>query len=188
LGQIKRVIGYCEKSLAIAREIGDRWLESYQLLRLGRALLASGSPSEARRHCTEALTLGIPQISYQVALAFAIVLLHQDDPNSESVFTDAISQCQDILDKASDLYHPRYALATALVGQAVCNLHWGEEGDRARLLAPALAEYKRALETCAALGVVCDALRDLELIRAAGIEGLEPVFELLKGAEAGNDD
>ncbi len=30
--------------------------------------------------------------------------------------------------------------------------------------------------------VVGDALRDLELIRKAGIEGLEPVFDLLNGA------
>ena len=43
-----------------------------------------------------------------------------------------------------------------------------------------LTEYRRALETCDAPGVVADALRDLELIQAAGIEGLEPVFELLR--------
>jgi hypothetical protein len=30
--------------------------------------------------------------------------------------------------------------------------------------------------------VVLDALHDLEMIRAAGVEGLEPVFELLGGA------
>ncbi|MBL7065307.1 MAG: hypothetical protein ISS49_14025 [Anaerolineae bacterium] len=30
--------------------------------------------------------------------------------------------------------------------------------------------------------VVRAALHDLEMIRAAGIEGLEPVFELLEGA------
>jgi hypothetical protein len=50
------------------------------------------------------------------------------------------------------------------------------------LLAPALEEYRRALENCAAPGVVQDALRDLEIIRAVGIEGLEPAFELLKSA------
>jgi len=33
---------------------------------------------------------------------------------------------------------------------------------------------------CAAPGVVCDTLRDLEMILAAGVEGLEPVFELLE--------
>jgi len=58
-----------------------------------------------------------------------------------------------------------------------------EEGERPELLAPALAEYRRALEITSAPGIVQDALRDLELIRAAGIEGLEPVFELLENAE-----
>jgi hypothetical protein len=56
------------------------------------------------------------------------------------------------------------------------------------LLAPALAEYRRALENCAALGVVRDALRDLEMIRAAGVEGLETVFELLEGYVGGKDE
>jgi hypothetical protein len=49
------------------------------------------------------------------------------------------------------------------------------------LLAPALAEYRQALENCAALGVVHDAVHDLEMIRAAGVAGLEPAFELLEG-------
>jgi hypothetical protein len=44
----------------------------------------------------------------------------------------------------------------------------------------ALPEYSRALDNCSAPGVVADALRDLELIRIAGVEGLEPVFDLLK--------
>jgi hypothetical protein len=48
------------------------------------------------------------------------------------------------------------------------------------LLAAAVDEYRRALETCAAPGVVRDALRDLEMIRAAGVTGLEPAFELLE--------
>jgi hypothetical protein len=51
-----------------------------------------------------------------------------------------------------------------------------------RLIAPVLSEYQRALDNCSAKGVVQDAIRDLELIRAAGIEGLEPVFALLEGA------
>ncbi len=87
-----------------------------------------------------------------------------------------------MLDKTPNLYELRYTLAAALVGQAVCDSRWAEESERAELLAPALAEYRRALENCAAPGVVEDALRDLELIRAAGIKGLEPVFELLESA------
>ncbi len=42
-------------------------------------------------------------------------------------------------------------------------------------------QLRRALEITSAAGVVGDAIRDLELIRKAGIEGLEPVFELLEG-------
>ena len=57
-----------------------------------------------------------------------------------------------------------------------------KENERAELLAPAMAEYRWALEDCFAKDVVQDALRDLELIHAAGIEGLEPAFELLEGA------
>jgi hypothetical protein len=87
-----------------------------------------------------------------------------------------------MLDKTARLYEPCYTLAAALVGQAVCDPRWAEEGERAGLLAPALAEYRRALENCAAPGVVQDALRDLETIRAAGVEGLEPAFELLESA------
>jgi hypothetical protein len=42
-----------------------------------------------------------------------------------------------------------------------------------------IRQHHRTLEICAAPGVVQDAIRDLELIQAAGIEGLEPVFMLL---------
>jgi len=71
-------------------------------------------------------------------------------------------------------------LATALVGNAVCDPHWAEERERPGLLAPALDQYRRALEHCAAPGVVYEAYRDLEMLRAAGVAGLEPVFELLR--------
>ena len=87
-----------------------------------------------------------------------------------------------MLDKTAGLYAPRYALAAALVGQAVCDARWADKHERATLLAPALTEYCRALETCAALGVVRDAVHDLELICAAGIEGLALAFELLEDA------
>lgn len=87
-----------------------------------------------------------------------------------------------MLDETAGLYEVRYVLGAALVGQAVCDFHWANESHRTELLAPALAEYRRALDICAAAGVVQDALQDLELIRAAGIEGLESVFDLLNSA------
>ena len=50
------------------------------------------------------------------------------------------------------------------------------------LLIPVLEAYRRALQITSAPGVIQDALHDLELIRAAGVESLEPVFELLEEA------
>jgi tetratricopeptide (TPR) repeat protein len=180
VGQVERAIKLHEEALAIAREIGHRRMESYLLSELGKALLATGELCKARRHCAEALALDVAETSYSAVLVLGIVLLHQRDPAAVETFADAIARYRAMLDKTAGLYEPRYALATALVGQAVCDARWAEEGERAGLLAPALAEYRRALENCAAPGVVQDALRDLEMIRTAGVDGLEPVFELLE--------
>jgi hypothetical protein len=125
----------------------------------------------------------MPKSSYLVALILGMIFLHQHDSGARSAFEDAINRCQVLLDQTADLYEPRYGLATALVGQAVCNPRWEDESQRPELLAPALEEYRRALDITAAPGVVQDAIRDLELIQAAGIEGLEPAFELLENAE-----
>jgi tetratricopeptide (TPR) repeat protein len=103
LGQIRQAIDYYEEALAIVRDIGDPWIESYQLLGLSRALLASGSLREARQHCEEALTLGIPELRFQVAQVFGIVLLQEDVPTAEEVFTDAVNDCQVILAQSPDL-------------------------------------------------------------------------------------
>lgn len=179
LGQIELAAELHEQALTIGREIGHRWGESYQLMGLGKALLAVGKLDEAQRHCTRARDLDVPEISYRAALVLGIVLLHQHDPASGEAFADAAARCRFMLDKAANLYEPCYTLATALTGQAACDPRWAEQGERAELLVPLLAEYRRALDITAVPGVVGDALRDLELIRAAGIEGLEPVFELL---------
>jgi hypothetical protein len=114
------------------------------------------------------------------ALVLGIVLLHQRDMAAGDTFADAAARCRAMLDKTADLYEARYALAAALVGSAVCDPRWAEESEWARSLAPALAEYQRALENCAVPGVVHGALRDLGMIRAAGVAGLEPAFELLE--------
>ena len=109
-----------------------------------------------------------------------IILLHQDFPSARGTFSDAVARCREMLNQPASPSDAHYALATALVGQAVCGLRWAEESERAELLAPALAEYRRALEIAAAPGIVHDALRDLELIRAAGVGGLKPAFDLLE--------
>ncbi len=183
LGKAKQAIGYYEKALAIAREIRNRRLESYHLLGLGKALQATEELTKARRCCEEALGLDVLETSYSAALTLGIVLLYQRDKAAGEAFEDAVCRCRAILDRTPSLYEARYALAAALVGNAVCDPRWAREGERTGLLAPALEEYRRALENCAAPGVVRDALRDLEMIQAAGMAGLEPVFELLQHSD-----
>jgi len=188
LGQVEQAIKLYEEALMIAHEISDGRVESRHLVGLGKVLLATRKLSTAQQHCQEALFLDIPETNYQAALTLGVVLLHQHDPAAGETFADAATRCRAMLSKTAGLYEPHYALATALVGSAICDLRWTEEDKRAELLTPALAEYQRALEICAAPGVVQDAIRDLELIQAAGIEGLEPVFELLEGALEGDDN
>ena len=48
------------------------------------------------------------------------------------------------------------------------------EDEQDRLLASALAAYRWASENCAMPGVAREARHDPEMIRAAGVAGLEP--------------
>ena len=182
LGQLERTITHYQTALDIAHEAEDRWGKSSCLLGLGRTLLAMESLSKARQHCEEALALDVPATRYQAAVVLGITLFYQKDLNVGAAFTNATSSCQKILEKTGRLYEARYALAAAFVGVAVCDPDWGEEARRAGLLSPALKEYRLALENCAAPGVIQDAICELKLFRAAGIEGLDPAFELLQSA------
>jgi tetratricopeptide (TPR) repeat protein len=131
LGQVERAIEFYEQAVDITLEIGDHRGESYQLLGLGRVLLATGELPEARQHCEETLSLDMPETSYQAALVLGLALLHQCDPAAGETFADAIARCRVLLGKTAGLYEPRYALAAALVGQAVCDPCWAEEGEGA---------------------------------------------------------
>jgi tetratricopeptide (TPR) repeat protein len=183
LGQFRPAIELYRKGLSIARKICSNWLEGYHLVRLGKAMLTAGNFSRAIEYCQSAQSLNTPRIDYQAVLVLGIALLNQGESSAEASFTHAIARCQSLLDQAETRWLPRYTLTAALVGQAVCDPRWADESQRPELLAPALEEYRRALEITAAPGVVQDAIRDLELIQAAGIEGLEPAFELLENAE-----
>ncbi|MBN1890002.1 MAG: tetratricopeptide repeat protein [Thermoflexales bacterium] len=182
LGHAERSIPVHQEALSIARQIGYRVGEAYCLVELGETQLAMGELNQAHKYCVRALGLDMAETGFRAALILGMVLLQQHDSSAGSTFEDVISRCQVLLGKASNLYELRYARATALVGQSVCNPRWVDASHRAELLAPALEEYRRALEITSAAGVVGDALRDLELIRKAGIEGLEPIFDLLQGA------
>lgn len=181
-GQLERAVKFYEEALIIAGEIGSRRGESYCLLGLGRAFLSLGDSSRAYECCCEACDLNVPQTSHLAMLALGITLLYRVDVSPGNTFEEAVALCQTMLSRTADLYGLHYALGTALVGQAVCDPRWVEEREREDLLTPALEEYRRALAITAAPGVVGDALLDLELIRAAGVEGLELAFELLEFA------
>ncbi len=195
LGQVHQALRHFEQAIHLYREALtiDREMhyprgESFRLLRLGQSHLAAGNLLKAKERCLDALNLNIESTRYQAKLTLGIVLVYQHNTSAGEVFKEAVDLCQARTDKTADSYQPHYTLATALVGQAVCDPRWADENQRPELLAPALAEYRRALAITAAPGVVQDALRDLELIQAAGIEGLEPVFELLESAEYEPDE
>jgi tetratricopeptide (TPR) repeat protein len=183
LGQVERAIKLQKEALTTFRQIGYRLGESYCLVGLGHSLLAIGELAEAQWCFSESLALDMPETAYAAAMVLGIALLHQNDPTAGDTFSDATIRCQAMLSRAAGLHHVHYVLATALVGQAVYDPRWADASQRTALLAPALAEYRRALEITAAPGIVQDAIRDLELIQAAGIEGLEPMFELLESTE-----
>ncbi len=182
LREFDQMINLCEKALTIFRKIGYRLGESLCLLGISRALLANEEFSKARRYYEEAVTLDISETSHQLALVSGILLLHQCHLAAQESFQNAIDHCRALLDRTPGLYEPRYTLAAALIGQAVCNQRWSDPGNRTELLAPGLVEYRRALEITSAYGAVADARRDLELLRAAGIDGLQPVSDLLECA------
>jgi tetratricopeptide (TPR) repeat protein len=182
-GDVEQAIISYKKALTIATQIGDEQHRSRCLMRLGEALLAAGKLSRACQCCQKSLDQSFPRNDYRATLILGIVLLQQEASMSVETLASAGVRCQAVLSKTKNLYRPRYSLATALVGQAVCDPRWEDESQRSEILAPALEEYRRALGITAAPGVVQDAIRDLELIQAAGIEGLEPAFELLENAE-----
>lgn len=78
-----------------------------------------------------------------------------------------------------ECYVPRYALATATLGAAVCGPEWMDAEMQAKLLKPVAVEYELALERCREAGVVHDFLREVELICKAQVDGLECIIKFL---------
>jgi len=180
----ERAVQFHKQGLQVAKRIGYRRGVASSLMGWSKTVIAQGDRTMAKHYCRQALALDIPEVAFQAALVLGMAYLPQRDAEVERIFAQAIAQCRVLLEKTPAFYEARYAQAAATAGRAVCDPRWAEEDARPELLAPALAEYRRALENCSAPGVVQDAIRDLELIQAAGVEGLEPVFELLRGAGA----
>lgn len=181
LGKLTDARQWYERALTLACEIHDTRRIRRHWISLSRIALMQGILEEAVQACHEAAQTPTQEFRHQLALVQGIVNLHESKLSADSNFSVAIACCREALAQTATLYEPQYVLATALVGQAVCDPCWSDVIRRADLLIPALVEYRHALDVTSASGVVCDALRDLELIRAAGIEGLEPVTTLLEG-------
>ncbi|MBN2002854.1 MAG: tetratricopeptide repeat protein [Anaerolineae bacterium] len=180
LGELVKARQWYEQALNLAYKTSDTRRIRQHWIFLSRIALMQGTFQEAVRACDKAMQAETQESQHQLALLQGIVNLYRSTSLACNSFTDAISYCREILMQTATLYEPQYTLATAFVGQAICDPRWSDPTQRTDLLAPSLTEYRRALAITAAPGVVRDALRDLELIRAAGIEGLEPVFELLE--------
>jgi ADP-ribosyl-[dinitrogen reductase] hydrolase len=181
-GQVDLAIECYEAALAIANELEDPRGKSHQLLRLSHALLAKGQFSKAAECSHNSRDIEQPETNYRAALLLGIAQLNEHGAIVGDAFRDAAARCQSMLDKTADLCRPRYTLATALVGAAICSPHWANDSKHDELLSSAFAEYRLALKISNAKGVVQDALWHLEMIQTAGIDRLEPIFELLNSA------
>jgi len=179
-----QALDYYQKALTINQEIGYRRGQGYRLLGLLKAKLAIGDFAEVQHLESVAMSFKILEVDYHIQLILGIAYLYQNTMKASEYIAGAVTQSQGLLAKSRGLYAPQYALGTALVGQAACDPRWPDSNQHTVLLASALAEYRRALDITSAPGVVRDALHDLKLIRAAGIDGLEPAFALLEQAIA----
>ncbi len=180
--QTDEALEYFHSSLKTYYDIGHSRGKSYCYLRIGYMSLLKGEMDQAQQNFYEVLNLDFVENNNQANLALGIIALYrQKTEDADAYFSDACVQSRGLLTKTTRAYAPQYILSTALVGRAVCHSRWADLTHRTDLLALALAEYSYALDITSAPGIVRDALRDLELICAAGVEGLEPVFELLEG-------
>jgi tetratricopeptide (TPR) repeat protein len=183
LGQFERAISLYKRGLSIAQSIHDRRWESHQLIGLAKTFLSKDELALAKQYCTSAIRLDVIETDYQATFTLAVIFLHQHDLMARETFETTNAKCNEWISRTTDLYEPHYMLAAGMIGETVCKQRWSEEGEQPHFLIPAMEKYKRALEITAAPGIVKDAIRDLELIQAAGVEGLEPVFDLLESAK-----
>ncbi len=184
LGEFDAALGLHRQALATRHSGEGKDSQGIHLVALGKVLVARNELTAAQACIEEALTLNHP-MQHQALLWRGIIEVLQENKDGSQWLEAAGQACAAILAHA-DLYTVQYTLAAVRVGQAVGASSWTDITKRPDLLAPVLPEYRYALEITSAPGIVREALRDLELIRASGIEDLEPVFALLE--EALNDN
>jgi len=180
-GEIARAVECHQSALSIMSDIHEQRWQSYALLELGRIYLYNSDINNAIFHFTQARSSKLKDVACHALIMLRICQLCQSHEVAHFIFDDCILLAEELTVVLNHTYRAHHILGTALVGRAVCDPRWIDPNQRTDLLAPALAEYRRALDITSAPGTVRDALHDLDLIRAAGIEGLEPVIGLLEG-------
>jgi tetratricopeptide (TPR) repeat protein len=169
LGRVKDAIDYYQEALTIAGNIKTKYGEARALLGLGQLYHEIGQLDKAKSCLSDALAMDIPEINYKCSVRLGILCLEEGDHRgAQDYFERTISMCQALLERTPNSYEPLYALALAQVGS-------GRPDE-------ALTTYRKALEVCAAQGVVRDALEDLRLLQRAAvlIEGIERALKELE--------
>ncbi len=181
-GRLDQALPYHTEAVRIGKEHRNLRGTSYALLSLGRTQLIKGNIAAAEAALREVKALGFPWLKYLSEPLLSIVGLCQKVVTTD-ILIATIQECRARLGREPRLYQTRYVLAIGLLLSTVQDSRWKIPKHREALLMPVLEMYQQALNVTAARGVIAENLQDLELIRAAGIEGLEPVFELLQNAE-----
>lgn len=170
-GHLERAIPSYQEALTIAQEVSDKAGASEQWLGLAYVYHHLGHLAEARRHYHEGLALEFLLTHYRCAILLGILCLEEDQAlEAQEHCTRGIALCRALLDKTPTLVRPLYSLALAYLGN-------GQPDE-------ALATYRRALEVCSALGVVRDALQDVQLLRriSPAVAKVDEVTQLLEAA------
>lgn len=151
LGKMEEALKYHEEALAIAIEVSVAEDQYEALLGIGMIQHSLGNLSEARRNFEETLKLDIPKGHYSCYPRLGIVLFEEGDTRkAHDHLARGIRECEALLEKTPNLYDALYHSALGELAN----------GQRDK----ALATYRRALETCAAKGVLMNSLRDVRLL------------------------
>jgi len=170
-GHLERAIRSYQEALTIAQEVSDKAGASEQWLGLAYVYHHLGHLAEARRHYHEGLALEFLLTHYRCAILLGILCLEEDQAlEAQQHGTRGIDLCRALLDKTPNLVRPLYSLALAYLGH-------GQPDE-------ALDTYRRALEVCAAPGIIRDALQDVHLLRriSPAVAQLDEVTQLLEAA------
>lgn len=187
LGEHTRGIEHLAQGLGIAREIGDRWGETYRLADLGAAYAQVGDLKQAVL-CHEQAVAVTQELGdhwregHSLTALGEILYLQGQHAQARAHWEKACST----LAQVADQKEPAHVLARAALGLVISDPEWTTPGKRAVLLQPALDRLQDALHLSSVPGMIQSFLQEfLDPLRDLGVEGLDPVAELIEQAMTG---